>query len=111
MSKGVLKFLTYFTNSNRLRYCIKNKSHGILLDRRYPSNSTNYHLVGRLYLSEHNAYIVVSPWHQGNFDKLIKPYAFCTKVLAYQVNVEGITCIYHITGIRNKDYVSDFKEN
>lgn len=108
MNKELLKFFTYFTDISRIRTCIRDRTRRIILNRRYPSNSNEISLVGKLYISEGNAYIVLSPWHVLGFEKLIKPYVSCTKVLTTDMDDE-VTTIYHITGMRNKDYVSDFK--
>lgn len=111
MNKELLKFFTYFTDIDRIRTCIKDRTRRIILSRRYPSNANEISLVGKLYISERNAYIVLSSWHVSGFKKLIEPYVYCTKVLTYlRADMDDeITTIYHITSIRNTDYVSDFK--
>lgn len=110
MTKDLLKFLTYFTDIDRIRICIRDRTRRTILSRRYPSNANEISLVGKLYISDHNAYIVLSSWHIPGFEKLIKPYVSCTKVLTYlRTDMDDeITTIYHITGIRNTNYVSDF---
>ena len=108
MNKDLLKFLTYFTSTDRIRYCIENRTRRAVLA--YPSNAiSNFTRVGKLCISEHNAYIIVFPWHVNGFESLVKPYVSCTRLLTYQqTDMEGdITTIYHITGIRNTNYVSD----
>ena len=109
MNKDLLKFLTYFTDIDRIRICIRDRTHRTILSRRYPSNANEISLVGKLYISEHNAYIVLSSWHILGFKKLIEPYVYCTKVLTYpRTDMDDeVTTIYHITGIRNTNYVSD----
>ena len=111
MNKELLKFFTYFTCIERLRSCVKDKTRRTLLGIRYPWNANDYTVVGNLYISEHNAYIVLSSWHVKNFESLVKPYVYCTKLLTYpRAGMEDeINTIYHITGVRNKDYVSDFR--
>lgn len=112
MNKELLKFLTYFTSTHRIRHCIENKTRRAVLA--YPSNAiSNFTRVGKLCISEHNAYIIVFPWHVEGFESLVKPYVSYTRLLTYpQADIGGdIITIYHITGMRNKDYVSDFKEN
>lgn len=109
MNKELLRFFTYFTSIDRIRICIKDKTRRTILSRRYPSNANEITLVGKLYISERNAYIVLSSWHVLGFEKLIKPYVSCTKVLTYlRMGMDDeITTIYHITGIRDTNYVSD----
>lgn len=55
--------------------------------------------------------MILYPWHVKAFESLVKPYVSCTRLLTYlQADIGGdIITIYHITGMRNKDYVSDFK--
>lgn len=110
MTKELLKFFTYFTCIERLRICVKDKTRRILLARCYPCNTNEYTVVGKLCVSEHNAYIVLSSWHVKGFERLVKPYVNCIKLLTYpQIDMENeLNIIYHITGIRNKDYASDF---
>lgn len=110
MNKELLKFFTYFTSTDRIRKCIKDRTRRVPLA--YPhTRSNNFTMVGKLSISEHNAYIIVFPWHVKGFESLVKPYVSCTRLLTYQqTDMEGdITTIYHITGIRDKKYVSDFK--
>lgn len=111
MTKDLLKFLTYFTCKERLRTCVKDRTRGVLLGIQYPYNANEYTVVGRLYISKRNAYIVLSSWHVKNFERFVKPYVDCTKLLTYpRAGMEDeINIIYHITGVRNKDYASDFK--
>lgn len=111
MNKGLLKFFTYFTDIDRIRRCVRDRTHRTILSRRYPSDSDELSLLGKLYISEHNAYIVLSSWHVAGFNKLIKPYVHCTKLLTYnRADMEDeVTTIYHITGIKSIDYVYDFK--
>jgi hypothetical protein len=111
MTKGLLKFFTYFTSIDRIKHCVKGRTRGALLHRLNPDNTNDFIVVGRLYVSEHNAYIVLSPWHIKGFNKLIKPYVHCTKLLTYQRRGtdDAFNIIYHITGIKSIDYVYDFK--
>lgn len=111
MSKDVLKFLTYFTSIDRIRRCIEDKTRRVLLIKTISDN--NDIIAGRLYISEHNAYIVLFSWHVKGFENLIKPYVSCTRLLTCPHADMGdeIMTIYHITGIRNKDYVSDLKRD
>ena len=111
MDRDLLKFFTYFTTIDRIRSCVKNRTRRVLLGRRYPYGSSEYTMVGKLYISEHNAYLVLSSWHITGFNKLIKPYVHCTKLFTYyRTDMDDeLNVIYHITGIRNTDYVSDFE--
>ena len=111
MTKELLKFLTYFTSTNRIRICIRDKTRSALLNRRNPDNINEFIMVGKLYISEHNAYMVLSSWHIAGFKKCIEPYVYCTKIFTYpRADMGGeLDTIYHITGIRNTDYVSDFE--
>ena len=36
MNKGLLKFFTYFTDIDRIRRCVRNRTHRTILSRRYP---------------------------------------------------------------------------
>lgn len=112
MNKELLKFFTYFTSIARLRKCIKDRTRRVTLG--FPSTSNNnFTVVGKLCISEHNAYMVLYPWHVKAFESLVKPYVSCTRLLTYpQADIGGdIITIYHITGMRDKDYVSDFTGN
>lgn len=111
MTKGLLKFFTYFTSIDRIRSCVKDRTRRVLLHRLNPDNTNDFIIVGKLYISEHNAYIVLSSWHIKGFNKLIKPYVHCTKLLTYQRRDmdDELNIIYHIIGIKSIDYVSDFK--
>ena len=111
MNKELLKFFTYFTDIDRIRRCIKDKTRRILLQQ--TTSDDNLIVAGRLYISEHSAYIVLFPWHVRGFENLIKPYVSCTRLFTCpKADMGGeIMTIYHITGIRNKDYVSDLKRD
>lgn len=110
MTKGLLKFFTYFTTVDRIKHCVKDRTRGVLLGIR--KRSTNdFTVVGRLYISEHNAYMILSSWHIWGFKKYIESYVYCTKLLTYpRADMDDeLNIIYHITGIKSIDYVSDFK--
>lgn len=111
MPRDLLRFFTYFTTIDRIKSCIKDKTRKVLLGRRYPCINNEYTVVGKLYISEHNAYVVLSSWHISGFKKLIEPYVYCTKILTYpRADMDDeLNTVYHITGIRNTDYISDFK--
>lgn len=110
MTKGLLKFFTYFTTVDRIKHCVKDRTRGVLLGIQKP-NTNDFTVVGRLYISEHNAYMILSPWHIRGFKEYIEPYVYCTKLLAYPRAVmdDELNTIYHITGIKSTEYVYDFK--
>ena len=111
MNKDLLKFFLCFTKPVRLNKALKDKTLRVLLGRRYLDNPNDFTVVGKLYISENNAYMVLSSWHLAGFHKLVEPYVSCTKLLTYQradMDDEIIT-VYHITGIKSIDYVYDFK--
>ena len=108
MNKGLLRFFTHFTSIERIKHCIKDRTCGVLLGTR--KHSTNdFIVVGRLYVSEHNAYMVLSSWHTWGFKKYIEPYVYCTKLFAYpRADMhDELNIVYHITGIKDSSYVSE----
>lgn len=111
MDKGLLRFFTYFTSIERIRHCVKDRTRRVLLGRQNPDNTNEFIVVGKLYISEHNAYMVLSSWHISGFKEYIEPYVYCTKLFAYpRADMDDeLNIVYHITGIRNTDYVSDFE--
>ena len=107
MDKEVLKFLTYFTRLSRINTCIKDKTVRALLCRRIPKYSKETSAVGRMYISEREIYIVMYSWHKDAFDRFVKPYIECTKLLTILDAYDETVYFYKITGIKDYNYVSE----